>query len=977
MCHFAQQPRPHPPGHPCLTSDQINNGLRILYTNADQLPNKLTELRTRTDIEKPHIIVVTEVNNKHSKANPDPVIFNLDGYQMHTTNVSSKGRGIIIYTHQSIPNTLNISAKTEFSEYKLISIKVDKNIDFLVAAIYRSDSGTKENNENLLKLLKEISGMRQSHKLIIGDFNYKEIDWESWSTSKSENSEEQAFINCIQDIYWFQHVTSPTRYRTDHEPSTLDLVFTNEESMIEQISYQSPLGKSDHSVLYLKYLLKQPSSFIPKTIHVYDKGNYHKMNEELNIDWQMQLNPAHDVNKQWETIKTKIKEATDKHIPSYQTTEKGLWKKGRIPLTAATRKEIRKKHRLWQRAYETKQEDRTQKWKQQRNKVSKLLKEAEKKLELDIANDAKLNPKKLWKYVKSKTKVKSSMSPLHNKSTGKLTENEKEQADVLADQFASVMVEEPNEEIPKLADRDLKTPPLYNINITEEMVIKKLKNLNAAKSPGPDGIHPRVLKEIATSIAPALTILYNNTLKHHDVPSDWRTAIITALFKKGDKSDPGNYRPVSLTCIACKILESIIYDHIVKHMIENYLFSNKQYGFISKRSAALQLLNVLEIWCNILDNDGEIDNINMDFQKAFDTVPHKRLLGKLQSYGIRGDVHQWIEAFLRDRKQQVKVNGQSSEWTTITSGVPQGSVLAALLFVIFINDLPENIKSHLFLFADDCKFFRQIFTVEDTEIMQSDLNTLHNWSIRWLLKFHPGKCVNIRLHLGKQTAPHTYHLGNDELKNVDEVKDLGVLVDSNLKFKKHITAKVNKANQMWGTIKRTFRYMNKDIFKKLFSAHVRSQLEYAVQFWSPYLRKDINLIERVQRRATKYIPELKELSYTDRLRRLNMPTLAYRRLRGAMIEVYKLINIYDKAVTTSFKTHETSTRGHCQKIYTKAAKKHHPKHHSFHHMIANPWNSLPAEVVNSPNIDTFKNRLDRHWSSLPLRFDPDSRDFQP
>ena len=126
MCHFAQQPRPHPPGHPCLTSNQINNGLRILYTNADQLPNKLTELRTRTDIERPHIIVVTEVNNKHSKANPDPVIFNLDGYQMHTTNVSSKGRGIIIYTHQSIPNTLNISAKTEFSEYKLISIKVDK-----------------------------------------------------------------------------------------------------------------------------------------------------------------------------------------------------------------------------------------------------------------------------------------------------------------------------------------------------------------------------------------------------------------------------------------------------------------------------------------------------------------------------------------------------------------------------------------------------------------------------------------------------------------------------------------------------------------------------------------------------------------------------------------------------------------------------------------------------------------------------------
>ena len=548
---------------------------------------------------------------------------------------------------------------------------------------------------------------------------------------------------------------------------------------------------------------------------------------------------------------------------------------------------------------------------------------------------------------------------------------------MLAQQFASVMIEEPEGEIPKLPTKELKTPPLHDINITEEMVLKKINKLDTAKTPGPDGIHPRVLKEIASSIAPALTILYNNSLKSHCVPDDWRSAIICALFKKGNKTDPGNYRPVSLTCIICKILESIIYDHIVKHMIENNLFSNNQYGFISKRSAALQLLNVLEIWSNILDDDGIIDNINMDFQKAFDTVPHKRLLGKLHSHGIIGNVLQWVEAFLNNRKQKVVVNGQSSEWTAITSGVPQGSVIAALLFTIFINDLPENIISHLFLFADDCKFFRQILTIEDTEIMQKDLDTLNKWSEKWLLKFHPGKCVTLRIELNNQSLKHTYHLGNNELSNVEEVKDLGIIVDSKLKFQNHISSKVNKANQMWGTIKRTFRYMNKDIFKKLFSAHVRSHLEYAVQFWSPYLRKNINQIESVQRRATKYIPGLRELSYTQRLKKLDMPTLAYRRLRGSMIEVYKLINIYDKQVAAKLQTRNAPTRGHNQKIYIKAAKKHHPKHHSFHHRIANPWNSLPSEVVNSPSLNTFKNRLDRHWSSLPLRFDPESRDFQP
>ena len=312
MLPFNQLPRQQPPGRPCLINSTVKDGIRVFYTNADQLPNKLSELKARAEIEKPHIIIITEVNNKHTKSSPDPSIFNIDGYQMHHKNVSDKLRGIIIYCHQSIDKVIDVSATTEFSEYKLISIKIDKKTDFLVGAIYRSESGTKENNENLLNLLKEINNMKHSHKLVVGDFNYKDIDWETWSTHKSEASEEHSFISCIQDIYWYQHVTSPTRYREGVNPSTLDLVFTNEESMIEQISYQSPLGKSDHSLLYIKFLLKHTTKFQPKTIHMYDKGNYKKMNEELNMDWETQLNPGQDVQTQWETIKRKITEATRK-----------------------------------------------------------------------------------------------------------------------------------------------------------------------------------------------------------------------------------------------------------------------------------------------------------------------------------------------------------------------------------------------------------------------------------------------------------------------------------------------------------------------------------------------------------------------------------------------------------------------------------------------------------------------------------------
>ena len=304
-------------------------------------------------------------------------------------------------------------------------------------------------------------------------------------------------------------------------------------------------------------------------------------------------------------------------------------------------------------------------------------------------------------------------------------------------------------------------------------------------------------------------------------------------------------------------------------------------------------------------------------------------------------------------------------------------MIAALLFVIYINDLPENIKSHLYLFADDCKFFRQIITSEDTDIMQEDLNTLYEWSKTWLLKFHPGKCATLRLSLHKQNEKHTYHLGDDDLENVEEVKDLGIIVDYKLKFQKQISAKVNKANQSWGTIKRTFKHMDSYIFKKLFCAQVRSHLEYAIQFWAPYLRKDINKIESVQRRATKYIPGFRNLSYPDRLKKIDLPTLAYRRLRGSMIEVYKMFHGYDEDVTHKFTTKQTATRGHNFKIFSKTSKRSHPKHHSFHERVVNPWNSLPAEVVNSHTLNTFKNRIDRHWSGLPLKFDHNARDFDP
>jgi ribonuclease P/MRP protein subunit RPP40 len=522
-----------------------------------------------------------------------------------------------------------------------------------------------------------------------------------------------------------------------------------------------------------------------------------------------------------------------------------------------------------------------------------------------------------------------------------------------------------------IPDRIVTEYPDTGLIINVEMVKKKLNNLNVNKSQGPDGIHPRILKELSNVIAYPLTKLYISSLKNQCLPTDWKISNISAIHKKGNRKIVSNYRPVSLTSVVCKVIESIVRDHIMDYFIKNKLFSNCQHGFIKNRSTVTQLLKVLDKWTELLELGGQIDVIYTDLEKAFDKVPHKFLLKKLSAYNIDKDLVKWIKSFLLQRMQRVVINGHFSDWVKVVSGIPQGSVLGPLLFIIYINDLAFacDSGSHIYLYADDAKIFNHAAKDDKRCALQKDLDKLNEWIKKWLLKLNINKCKIVSY--GRSiNLDAKYKIDNTELERVESFKDLGVTFDQKLTFSIHIDEKVNKAYSMLGVIKRNFQFQSVNPFLLIYKSMVRSHLEYANTVWCPHRILDIERLEKVQMRATKLIKAIRHLPYEERLRHLKLPTLKYRRLRGDMIEVFKIITgKYDKDIAVSLtKQVVTHTRGNSCRLY-QGHVKYDLRKHFFTNRVINIWNSLPENVVAADNINLFKTRLDEHWKTQSVLFD--------
>ena len=959
-------------------------GVRCLSTNTDCLPNKINEIENSLKNDNIDIAVLVETIPKNCNS-PElkNLKFNISGY---TCLPVPKGRGICIYVNEKFEIIERYHEYDDlFSPSIFCKVKTTNNDIFILGAFYRSPNSSDEENENLIKLIDIVSNKFQKagHKLLfVGDFNSPDIDWSKETCTKPKDHFQSKLLNVVQQCYLNQFVNRPTHHRALQNPTLIDLIFSNDPDFVFNINYNPPFGKSHHSVICFDIDIESLAggtreSRIPK--FCMDKGDYVGMKEHLSmIDWDIILNDEETVDTWWNTIVSIINKAKEIFIPRKKPkplVNKPPKNQPSYKRTFAAPDSLLKKLKLKRYAFKTYKKFPTVKnyntYAKYRNQVIWETRKAKIHKETKLAKDVKDNPKAFFQYVNTKLKPKENISNLL-KDDGTLTSTDLEKCDVLNNFFASVFTTEDKNEIPTFSCPN--TNFLSTMSITDHDMERALNSLKVNKSPGPDGLHPRILSELSFELSRPLTLLFNKTMSCGVIPSDWKIAEVRPIFKKGSKTSPGNYRPVSLTSIICKVFEGFVRNVLYKHLVDNNLLSEEQYGFCKGRSCITQLLNTIQDWFLHLDQNCPVDAVYLDFRKAFDTVPHERLLNKLYGYGVRGDVLNWVRNFLSDRSQFVSIFDERSSTIPVTSGVPQGSVLGPTLFIYFINDLPQSSIISLKIFADDTKAYVPIINDTDRLNLQVTIDNLVDWSEKWLLRFNSSKCKV--LHLGKNNPCYKYTIKEGNITNTLEVtkceKDLGVHIDPLLSFDDHIIYIIKKSRGLSGLIMRIITFKTAIIMIPLFKSLIRPILEYGNAVWSPYKKYQIQNIETIQRHYTKRIIGMKNLDYTSRLRALKLPSLEYRRLRGDLIEMYKMThNLYDPLTTNSLLTLNNSITRSNQFKLSKPRVNTKPFQKFFTNRIINTWNGLPGAVVSASSINSFKNYVDDHFKKIIYCIDID------
>ena len=498
---------------------------------------------------------------------------------------------------------------------------------------------------------------------------------------------------------------------------------------------------------------------------------------------------------------------------------------------------------------------------------------------------------------------------------------------------------------------------MQHITITPTGIHKLLCTLKEHKATGPDHIPTKLLKTLADELTPIFTLFFQASIKQGTIPIDWTTANVVPIFKKGDRLQPINYRPISLTSITCKMLEHIITSNIMQHLDSHNILHDAQHGFRKHRSTETQLIQLIDNLAHNIDNRIQTDAILLDFQKAFDKVPHHRLLYKLKYYGISPQALNWVHSFLTNRTQQVLLEGNMSSSINVTSGVPQGSVLGPLLFLIYINDLPDYIQNNstVKLFADDTIIYHPINNQQDYIALQEDLDSLQRWESDWLMHFHPQKCQTMHITNKRNIIQSTYTIHNHKLQTTDTAKYLGIHIHSTLNWNTHINKTAQRANTTSAFLHRNIRTCPRKTKHLAYTTLVRPILEYASIIWDPHTASNINKLETVQRRSAGHIMHnySRHASVTTMLQHLDLPTLQQRRQHSKIIMLYRITHKLASIPTATYIAPCIRNTQHDILPYART----HVFKTSFFPSTIQIWNNLHPVITNSTTIPQLRQAL--------------------
>ena len=922
--------------------------------------NKINEFNTLVLLYNILIVCVTETHLTPEIKDCEIILENFKLYR-NDRKTGQKGGGSCIFVHKSIdadfipnfdaPDTTGIQTKIDGHSLKLV-------------CIYRSQNLSFPYQNQLLSQISKLQINPDEECILVGDFNFTNVNWDSMTVNCNENTCNNNLILQKQYLDTFSEMGlssvledgTVTRRRVvggTLQESHLDQILCSNGDTVLSAETVSPVGKSDHLGILVNIKVKNNIEYIKL-----EKQNWSKMPSEKiqsygdNINWEYSSEHLTS-NQMCEELTTKLGTISEK-VPkiSIKTTKNGdLITKSPWDCTQLKRKR-KKKDQAWKIFENSPIAENLNCALEIQGEYEKMETEKIISHENKIVSCIKTNPKIFYGYLNSKRKVRESVSALKT-NLGKLTTDPKHAANLLATFFSSTFT---CETYGPLEEKCFKVPENFigDLVITSEMVKKTLSKLDKSKAMGPDKIHPKLLLCLSEneSFVEAVTLLFQKCYASGQIPIVWKTANVTALHKKGSKTDPSHYRPISLTCILCKVYESLIRSHVFKNICDQ--ITRVQHGFMPNRSCLSNLMESFDVINDMLANGESVDIFYLDFQKAFDTVPHYRLIEKLKSFGLCSGLLNVISDFLANRTFKVVVGNSSSDSCKVTSGIPQGSVLGPLLFLLYINDLPECILNRVSLFADDLKMFGKS-TEKDS--IQTDLDQLVSWQNTWLLYFNTTDHKCKVLHVGANNPQNKYHLGEVELPKIESEKDLGVLISEDWTFNKHINSIVNKANSTSAWILRNVVSRLPNVLLKIYQTIIRPHLEYCVQLWSPLPSHGnwglILSIENVQRQLTRSIEGVGLLSYKNRLEKLGLTTLLERRLRGDLIETFRIVAGIADYGGTFFRTSQSG-----RNLLSRPGDQNSKKYGFLTRRVIYYWNKLPSHVKNAETVNQFKNRLD-------------------